>query len=519
MNVEKVLSTTAVEPANILAPEPAPDLGDQVSTLDMEREKWTVHQDDVRQKILAYDGPVFVDLDETLYLRNSTEVFLSLAMPGLLAAFLLRMLDMARPWRFAGGQSCRDNWRVLMILMVFPWTYVRWQQYCRETVPQEVNGELRQALSSRSHPVIIASNGYSLLIRPMLPFLGLPNAALVCCRLLNLRHRRDGKLALVKDCYGDSFIAGSFVITDSYTDADLMRASRDACLTTWNEARFERAFDGRIYLPGDYLSRVKRPGKGALRSLVLYDLLPWLLIGLSITPGIYQFVGLIALFFSMWAVYEIGYYDNDQCARQYEIDPVLTSEAQAFTVQQFEFKAWCTALLLGGIGVLLIRPDTFILALLVWTGVLLALHGTYWIYNRVDKTSRIWLYAVLQMFRFGSIFFMVAAGPVAVAAATAQMIARWIDYIIYRYQRSMGILTWPKTANQAVRMTIFIMLVTPLFITQNWQEFGSTASLCFFIFAYGLWKYEWKSHTASFYRLDRPSLNELMKKPAPPTES
>jgi hypothetical protein len=37
--------------------------------------------------ILLHDGPVLVDLDETLYLRNSTEDFINCASPALLADF------------------------------------------------------------------------------------------------------------------------------------------------------------------------------------------------------------------------------------------------------------------------------------------------------------------------------------------------------------------------------------------------------------------------------------------------
>ena len=35
--------------------------------------------------VCAHEGPLFVDFDETLYLRNSTEDFIDCARPGLLA--------------------------------------------------------------------------------------------------------------------------------------------------------------------------------------------------------------------------------------------------------------------------------------------------------------------------------------------------------------------------------------------------------------------------------------------------
>src|SRR5258708_35924997 len=60
--------------------------------------------------VRAHDGPVVVDLDETLYLRNSTEDFIDCAWPGLLALLLLQVLDLLQPWRLTGigpRHTCR----------------------------------------------------------------------------------------------------------------------------------------------------------------------------------------------------------------------------------------------------------------------------------------------------------------------------------------------------------------------------------------------------------------------------
>src|ERR1700704_1846421 len=81
--------------------------------------------------IATHDGPVFVDLDETLYLRNSTEDFIDLARPGLVAALLLRLLEVIRPWRWSGGEATRDIWRVRLIATLFPWVRFRWARKVR----------------------------------------------------------------------------------------------------------------------------------------------------------------------------------------------------------------------------------------------------------------------------------------------------------------------------------------------------------------------------------------------------
>ena len=77
--------------------------------------------------VRAHEGPVLVDFDETLYLRNSTEDFIDCARPGLLALLLLRVLGVLKPWRLIGGIDTRDTWRICAISIFFPWTRWRWR--------------------------------------------------------------------------------------------------------------------------------------------------------------------------------------------------------------------------------------------------------------------------------------------------------------------------------------------------------------------------------------------------------
>ena len=79
---------------------------------DLATSQYTVSTDAALEAIRAFEGPLLVDLDETLYLRNSTEDFIDCAWPGLLALLLLRVLDVLKPWRLTGGINTRDTWRV-----------------------------------------------------------------------------------------------------------------------------------------------------------------------------------------------------------------------------------------------------------------------------------------------------------------------------------------------------------------------------------------------------------------------
>src|SRR5271167_3617126 len=78
-------------------------------------------------ELRRFRGPVLVDLDETLYLRNSTEDFIDTARPAILALLLMRLLDVVLPWRWTGGERTRDLWRVRCIMLLLPWTRAAWE--------------------------------------------------------------------------------------------------------------------------------------------------------------------------------------------------------------------------------------------------------------------------------------------------------------------------------------------------------------------------------------------------------
>src|ERR1700759_3932982 len=98
----------------------------------MECDNFIVSEQEALGWAASYDGPVIVDLDETLYLQNSTADFINCAVPGVVALLLLKCLDLIAPWRWTGGRSTRDNWRVRLVMAVLPWTLARWRSHCRK---------------------------------------------------------------------------------------------------------------------------------------------------------------------------------------------------------------------------------------------------------------------------------------------------------------------------------------------------------------------------------------------------
>ena len=112
--------------------------------------QYTASPDAALEAVRAYEGPLLVDFDETLYLRNSTEDFIDCTRPGLLALLLLRVLDVIKPWRLTGAINTRDTWRVCAISTFFPWTAWRWRAKVPILAERYLNQELKAALKGRA---------------------------------------------------------------------------------------------------------------------------------------------------------------------------------------------------------------------------------------------------------------------------------------------------------------------------------------------------------------------------------
>ncbi len=301
-------------------------------------------------------------------------------------------------------------------------------------------------------PYLIASAGFTRIIRPLLDAMGCPDIRLIASTLTSPADRAGGKLALIQSALGTAPLTTAMVITDSAADADILAVCAQPCLTKWRNAKFERAF-AQIYLPGDYLAQVKRPNEpGVFRRLVLEDLVLWLLIA-TIMPSLLAPIGITLLFFSLWSVYETGYRDNDICAQKFEADPVVSPEFSTYSLTNFDAKAWITAALLGLAGLCALHPRHLAHAAITWAAVLLALRATFWLYNRIDKPTRIWLYPVLQFFRSLALILVMPIPIIGIIAGLSQIFARWQEYLAYRAQRAAA--PWRQSPARLLQLGLF----------------------------------------------------------------
>lgn len=418
----------------------------------------------------SHPGPVIVDFDETLYLRNSTEDFLGSARPALPAKLVLQTLDTLKPWRWRGGDATRDIWRIVFISLFFPWTWLFWRLKAARLANQSTNTELADLLRKRAD-VTVASIGFRRIIEPLLQAMNMhAQTGFIACRILPARDRIAGKRALVANALGEKGLRSAIVVTDSPDDHALLSAGARGCLTRWPQAVWRGALE-HVYLPFSYLSQVKRPGSRYLwRSIIQEDYVFWVLASLAgVTAIAPHLLGVALLSLSFWAVYETGYVDNDRTGVRFEEQPKLSPGYDSHRIPTPPLEPWIWAALSGYVGLSLLSatPMPSPVLMMTWAGVLLATIACFRVFNRIDKRSRVWLFGLLQLARTAAIAAVASVSLIGAAGLAAHVVAQWVPYIFYRWGQGQD---WHELPVSSIRLYFFIMFSVLAFIAADAGE-------------------------------------------------
>ena len=457
--------------------------------------------------------PIIVDFDETLLLRNSTEEYLNSLQPRIIGKFVLTLLNFLKPWNWLPdaikGDFSRDWMRVLIATIFLPWTLIIWQWKAKTLAHNYENKALIKALENRKDcPIIIGTLGFDLIVYPIIKHLSLEINRVISCRFWQGGiDRVKGKLQMVTDSLDKDAVTNSLVITDSNDDETLLLSASHPCLLVWHEAQYIPAMSD-IYIPLVYTEKVKKPGDQYLFKTIIKDDLLMLVMAstwLSHQP-LLHFASMTLLMFSFWCIYEIGYMENDLIAEKFEKSPQLTANYQKYKpiINLWQPWIWSSILAIPGIVLLelttIIHNDDFIFGfnqldlskiltkIGLWFGLLLLLRATYWVYNRVDKQTRDWLFPCLQVYKCFGFLVITTTNIVGSMLFAAQVLSRWLPYIIYRYAK-VG--NW--TANvghlftNLFRCVIFtFLLIAASLGNQDTSLLISWQSLC--IFVYCAWR-------------------------------
>ncbi|MEM7274400.1 MAG: haloacid dehalogenase-like hydrolase [Actinomycetota bacterium] len=453
--------------------------------------------------LAAHDGPIVVDLDETLYLRNSTSDFLSSARPALLAFVLVKLVEIVKPWRLFGrSDAARDAWRVRVLLVCMPWTIARWRRQAVNVGKYSLNEPLADRIRESGQSVYVSTLGFQPIVEPLVQGFGLNGVTVVAMDPWRSGDRERGKLALTADAVGEQDLARSAVVTDSLADRELLDASAVPLRVVWPDASPGETF-GRVYYPGRYLTQVKRPGGRYVRKILKEDIALWILCTVWVAENPFtDTIGLLLLALSFWAVYETGYVDNDLIAHKHEEDPALTDE---FRRRKVTFPAWVPlvwAAAAGAVGVVVARlpSSPSLLDFLLWALVIWVSLGVFRVYNRLDKGTRILLFPVLQLLRTAAFVVIVPTVPIAILAIALHVMVRWVSYYVYRTVPG----GWPGGAElPVVRLVAFVSLGLLLASQLGWSVLWSATTLSLLAWHLFLARRELPAAIANAHRIDR----------------
>lgn len=468
---------------------------------------WEVAPADALDQVRAHQGPIVVDFDETLLLGNSTGHFLASLQPGFVAYFLVKLVDLIGRFGHAGD---RDRRRVRWLSRLLPWSLLRWRRLAPELAGRMANRPLVEALRAHDGPVVVATMGFGPVVAPLLAEMGLDRAQLVAIDLDHRGDRAATKAAAAAEVLGSDGLSRSLVVTDSLADRALLESSAVPLLVQWPGVVPAQAFRS-VYLPGRYVV-VKRPKAKNLRRIILDDFGLWVLGSVWLADRPFTHVlGLAVLLASFWAIYELGYLDNDRMAERHEHDPVLSDiyHERPLDVPVWKPLAWAIAA--GVVGLWILRwpgqPD--LVDYLRWGGVLALTFGVFAFYNRIDKQTRVLLYPLLQLLRGGAFLAVVPTTAIADAALIIMALIRWVSYYIYRTRDK----AWPGEDLSAIRLIVFAAAAGLLAAQHEWNDLVEPTTLALMAWSIFLARKSIPRAIRAAHRIDRPGAEDRPEQP------
>ena len=426
---------------------------------------------------------VVVDFDVTLFLQNSTELYIATMRPRIVAILVGKLLDMAQPWRLLARQRAawlyRDWMRVMLMTMLLPWSPWLWRRSAARNARRETNRPLQDALASRlPQNVVVATYGFRFLVAPLLLAMGCQWQLGVAAGPAGApRLRRIGKARAVADLVGAVALRGALLITDSIDDQDFVQICGKILLMK-TPAPAHKPATATGYLPFRYLQNCKRKGENSLIRIVLYyDLFALFLAFVPTSPQpLLCAAGLVLFQISFWTIYEIGYWENDVLGAQYEDAPRIPQEFAHWRARFRPRQAWAWALAMAAPAAIALQiafaPAAALLTRdrLPHIGAIFGLlclylavsRGLYYLYNRTDPKSRIFLYPLLQITKALGLVAIFPAATAGVLLLASIVLIRQMIYVAYRYSKSRDIFAMPANLHTALCFCFLAAIVLVL---------------------------------------------------------
>ena len=326
----------------------------------------------------------------------------------------------------------------------------------------------------------VVSNGFKPLIAPLLRDGPQADAQILAAPLWGgLNWRFQGKRALAEAHFGKDEVGQAVFVTDHESDVDLLEVTRAGFLVKWPEARFEPAFAD-SYIPLHYAARVKRnpeTGRSFLTDNLGDDLLVVLLAFCPFsTAPIATGVAITLMHFSFWTIYELGYHENDVVSSTLEHEKKVPPAFEQLGNRMSPRAAWVWAVVLGAFGAAVagfwagagttfeLSPTGATVAIwMAFLAILIVMRKLFFTYNHIDKISRTYLYLPLQFLKYSFPAVFAALPPAGAALILAQIMRRWIPYLLYRFANRRSHDFPARLMRLAVLATTLLLLVPSSF--------------------------------------------------------
>ncbi|MCC0177976.1 hypothetical protein I4641_13410 [Waterburya agarophytonicola K14] len=156
---------------------------------------------------------------------------------------------------------------------------------------------------------------------------------------------------------------------------------------------------------------------------------------------------------SFWCIYELGYIENDVVGEKFENKAILSYNYKSYEISFGFWQPWLWSLGLSFLGIVTLAKDRTLESLIIdfpfdgysdnllwiskeliyWIVFLVVLRILFYIYNHVNKQSRVWLYLLLQTFRYCGFLVVLSTNTVGLMLLASSILTRSIQYILYRY--------------------------------------------------------------------------------------
>ena len=425
------------------------------------------------------------DFDHTLLGANSSELFISNAVPSFAAAILDVTIRGGIPWRIlpvTHPHRVRDWACILSICLLMPWNIILWIRKAPRLFRKLEIELISSALTreAKEHSVIITF-GTKFVVRSLLRGSEWESTKLIGNPLLgHMSYFTKGKLALAQEGIGLDQLRGATFLTDSSDDADLLGAVKNGILIQpQGEAK---ASSQTNYFPLRYTANVKYPRRYVLDQLLLVDV-PLLIMSVNYSslPIFGGAIATILLYLSVMCVYEVGYFENDMKASTKERSPTigpLAHKYKGYPIRDGFYWAFAFSAIAHAILYFETAASTreVIYRAVVWMLALTAIYAVFKTYNALQPSRRVFMYLLLQISKYISCFALVPLSFLGTFLIAGQALTMWIHYIVYRSGGNVKL-----TSKESIRFCITASLIV-LSIMSSEQSVELYSIMAFYFF-------------------------------------